>query len=89
MATCCSGSCLWASWVFVKLSFRVPLVFRGDTGTELVYYTLVTMTTVGYGDITPQLPAAKSLSMFIAISGQFYIATVVAIIVGKYANKLG
>ncbi|NNL01024.1 MAG: two pore domain potassium channel family protein, partial [Eudoraea sp.] len=54
---------------------------------DLVYYTLVTLTTVGYGDITPQIPVAKSLSMIIAISGQFYIAVVVAIIVGKFASK--
>ena len=72
---------------FCDMVFPGSFGYEGDSGTELVYYTLVTMTTVGYGDITPQLPVAKSLSMFIAISGQFYIATVVAIIVGKYANN--
>ena len=71
---------------FCEMLFPGSFGYEGDSGTELVYYTLVTMTTVGYGDITPQLPVAKSLSMFIAISGQFYIATVVAIIVGKYAS---
>jgi hypothetical protein len=72
---------------FCELVVPGSFSFQGDQGTELIYYTLVTMTTVGYGDITPQLPVAKSLSMFIAISGQFYIATVVAIIVGKYASN--
>ncbi len=74
---------------FCEMVFPGSFGYQGDAGTELVYYTLVTMTTVGYGDITPQLPVAKSLSMFIAISGQFYIATVVAIIVGKYASNSG
>ncbi len=74
---------------FCEMVFPGSFGYQGDAGTELVYYTLVTMTTVGYGDITPQLPVAKSLSMFIAISGQFYIATVVAIIVGKYASNTG
>ena len=74
---------------FCEMTFPGSFAIQGDKGTELVYYTLVTMTTVGYGDITPQLPAAKSLSMFVAISGQFYIAMVVAIIVGKYASNMG
>ncbi len=57
-----------------------------DTQMELMYYTFITLTTAGYGDITPKLPIAQSLSMLIAVTGQFYVAIVVAIIVGKYAN---
>lgn len=59
----------------------------GKTEMELVYYTLITLTTVGYGDISPQLPWTQSLSMLIAVMGQFYVAVVVAILVGKYASK--
>ena len=59
----------------------------GKTDMELVYYTLITLTTAGYGDITPQLPLAQSLAMLIAVMGQFYVAVVVAILVGKYASK--
>jgi hypothetical protein len=73
--------------VFCELTFPGSYLFKGEEGIDLVYYTLVTLTTVGYGDITPQIPVAKSLSMIIAISGQFYIAVVVAIIVGKFASK--
>ncbi len=58
----------------------------GKTEMELVYYTMITLTTAGYGDITPQLPLAQSLSMFIAVTGQFYVAVIVAILVGKYAS---
>ena len=35
----------------------------GNSDMELVYYTLITLTTAGYGDITPQLPLAQSLAM--------------------------
>lgn len=79
--------------VFIALVGFVDLIIPGsyqpseNHEMNLVYYTLVTLTTVGYGDITPQLPVAKSLSMIIAITGQFYIAMVVAIIVGKYASQ--
>ena len=73
--------------VFCEHTFPGSYLLKGEESIDLVYYTLVTLTTVGYGDITPQIPVAKSLSMIIAISGQFYIAVVVAIIVGKFASK--
>lgn len=50
-----------------------------------IYYSLVTMTTLGYGDIVPKAPYAKSLATFISITGQFYIAILVALLVGKFA----
>ena len=73
---------------FVDITVPGSYIQTEQHEMNLVYYTLVTLTTVGYGDITPQLPVAKSLSMIIAITGQFYIAVVVAIIVGKYASKI-
>jgi voltage-gated potassium channel len=48
----------------------------------LVYYSFVTMTTVGYGDITPVSPPARTLSWLEAMMGQFYIAVLVAFLVG-------
>lgn len=46
------------------------------------YFSLVTLTTMGYGDITPVAPAAVSLSWMEAVFGQFYLAVVVAQLVG-------
>ena len=46
------------------------------------YFSVVTLTTVGYGDITPVRPPATALVMLEAIFGQFYIAVVVAELVG-------
>ncbi len=60
----------------------------GKSDMELVYYTMITLTTAGYGDITPQLPVSQSLSMFIAVTGQFYVAVIVAILVGKYSSTI-
>lgn len=59
----------------------------GKTEMELVYYTMITLTTAGYGDITPQLPISQSISMFIAVTGQFYVAVIVAILVGKFSSN--
>jgi hypothetical protein len=53
---------------------------------EYIYYTFVTFTTLGYGDIVPLLPISKSLTLLISISGQFYIAIIIAMLVGKYAS---
>lgn len=60
----------------------------GATDMEMVYYTFITLTTAGYGDITPQLPVTQSLSMIMAVIGQFYVAVIVAILVGKYSSKI-
>ncbi|MGB5172144.1 MAG: ion channel [Eudoraea sp.] len=80
---------LFASLVaFCELHIPGSFPMAKDTDMELMYYTFITLTTAGYGDVTPNLPLAQSLSMLIAITGQFYVAIVVAIIVGKYANVI-
>jgi hypothetical protein len=45
---------------------------------RLFYYSLVTMTTLGYGDITPATALARRLSVIEAIMGQLYVAILVA-----------
>lgn len=52
-----------------------------------MYFSLVTTTTLGYGDIVPITSAARSLSTLIAVSGQLYIAIIIAMLVGKYASR--
>ena len=62
-------------------SFMIP----EGLGTEpsyFLYYSFVTMTTLGYGDITPLSPPAQSLSLLEAIGGQLYIAILIARLVG-------
>jgi hypothetical protein len=46
------------------------------------YFSLVTLTSMGYGDVTPVAPAAASLTWIEAVFGQFYLAVVVAQLVG-------
>ncbi len=54
---------------------------RLDRGT-LSYYSFVTLATVGYGDVTPVTPLARTLAWIEAIAGQFYLAVLVAGLVG-------
>lgn len=53
------------------------------------YFSMVTLTTLGYGDITPQMPEAASLCQMEAIIGQFYTAVLVAWLVGMYGRPMG
>jgi hypothetical protein len=54
---------------------------------DITYFSLVTLATVGYGDILPATPTARTLAMIEAVSGQFYIAIVVALFVGMYSSQ--
>jgi voltage-gated potassium channel Kch len=49
-----------------------------DPRLELTYYSFVTLTTVGYGDITPLIPAARSLAIAEALIGQLFPAILIA-----------
>ncbi len=48
------------------------------------YYSLVTLSTLGYGDITPVTPLARSLSAMEAVTGQLFIAVLLARLVGLH-----
>lgn len=58
-----------------------------DNFGNYMYFTLVTMTTLGYGDVLPVAPYARSLATFISVSGQLYIAVIIAMLVGKFAGN--
>src|SRR3954454_4855838 len=53
----------------------------------LTYYSFVTLTTVGYGDISPVSPATRTLAWMEAITGQFYLAVIVAGLVSVLAAR--
>lgn len=52
--------------------------------TSAIYFSMVTLTTLGYGDIVPATPASRMLASLQALVGQIYIAFVVARLVGLY-----
>jgi hypothetical protein len=47
-----------------------------------IYYSFVTLTTLGYGDIVPRSEMARGVAMLEAIGGQLYVAVLVAKLVG-------
>jgi voltage-gated potassium channel len=52
-----------------------------------MYYGFVSMAGMGYGDIVPLKPYTRSLATFIGVSGQFYIAILISMLVGKYISR--
>jgi hypothetical protein len=72
-------------------SFSLPVDIAGRPvhllQADMTYFSLVTLATVGYGDILPVTSTARMLSMIQAVTGQFYVAVVVAIFVGMYSRQ--
>ena len=54
-------------------------------GSELIYYSFVTLTTLGYGEITPVSLEARNLAAMQAVTGVLYTATLIARLVGMYS----
>ena len=63
-----------------------PLEDRG-WDSEWLYFSFVTMTTLGYGDISPVSATAGVLATMQAVFGQFYIAILVAGLVSAYITR--
>ena len=52
-----------------------------------LYYSFVTITTLGYGDIFPVTTAAKSCAILEAIVGQLYLVITIALLVGVHVSQ--
>ena len=60
---------------------------RTQWDSEWLYFSFVTMTTLGYGDIAPVSAIARVLAYMQAVFGQFYIAILVAGLVSAYITQ--
>ena len=73
--------------VLIVGSFSGNLLNMGGSRFwDLIYFSFVTLTTLGYGDILPMNTYARTLAYMEAIVGQFYIALLVASLVGAYLS---
>lgn len=83
---------IWAlAYSLVELA--APGSFGGvaagqDAGwdSEWLYFSFVTLTTLGYGDILPLSALARALAYMEAVTGQFYVAILVAGLVSAYIS---
>jgi hypothetical protein len=65
-----------------------PNNFRSADLNEgnVFYYSFITLSTVGYGDVSPAAPVVRSLSVIEAIVGIMYVATMIARFVAGHTN---
>jgi hypothetical protein len=73
--------------MFETIQYQNPQSFIGtaiDNSYTFYYFSFISITTVGYGDVTPALPPAQAITVLMNIVGQFYLAIVVAVFVGKF-----
>lgn len=61
--------------------------FGGGESVFPIYYSFVTLTTLGYGDIVPASATARMLSVAEAVTGQLYLAVLVARLVGLHISQ--
>jgi voltage-gated potassium channel len=64
--------------------------FAGGTAKgfhDFLYFSFVTLTTLGYGDVTPVSAFAKSVTIIIAVTGQLYLTILIAMLVGKFLSR--
>ena len=85
---------MWAfAFSLVELTHPGSFLVNGSrlsvvTGTsrilrqELLYLSLVTLSTVGYGDIVPVMAPARMLAVLEAVTGQIYLAVLIGGLVG-------
>jgi hypothetical protein len=58
-----------------------------DEIPNTVYFSFVTLTTLGYGDISPSTPLARFLVIVESVAGMFYLALIVASLVGSMKHR--
>lgn len=67
-------------------SFRLPDAGGGQY--QFIYYSFVTLTTLGYGDIVAAGKGARSLAILEAVLGQLYLAVLIGWLVGAYSAEV-
>lgn len=56
---------------------------------QCLYFSYITITTTGYGDILPLKPIAKTLAIFLTLFGQLYLTVIIGMLIGKYLAGRG
>jgi hypothetical protein len=83
------GSLAFLMYEIYPAAYTLPGNADSSTIMLFIYYSFVTMSTVGYGDIVPARPETQTLGYFIAITGQLYVAVIIAFLVGKFMMQSG
>jgi ABC-type Fe3+ transport system permease subunit len=92
LSTVLAALCIY---LLIGLFFTMVYILVGAAGgtffglghearrTDYLYFSFVTLTTVGYGDLVPGTSLARMLAVAEALTGQLYLVSVVALLVGN------
>lgn len=78
---------------FVLVEILVPDSFHGlstdiaSKYNELSYFSFITLTSIGFGDIYPQTDSSRLTVAFFGMAGQFYMVAVIGIIISKFTSN--
>jgi hypothetical protein len=80
------------AFLFIEYNFKesfhgistenISLVYN-----ELSYFSIITITSIGFGDIYPITDMSRLVTAFFGMVGQFYMVAVVGIIIAKFTSK--
>jgi hypothetical protein len=81
-------------YIGTYLNLAISVLYPGSfnisgelTAMEATYYSFVTMTTLGFGEILPLSDQARAITISLSILGPMYVAILIAMLVGKYASR--
>lgn len=83
-------------FICLTIEMNVPGSFEGSlisvaspelVPSQLMYFSYITLLTVGYGDILPVTLIAQKAAVLIGLLGQFYLVILTSIVVGKYISQ--
>ena len=74
-------------WALEQLTSGAFTVSGNFSRTTAVYFSFVTLATLGYGDIVPRTDVARSLAVVEAVGGQLFLVVLVARLVSLYSTK--
>lgn len=74
------------------LQYLSPDSYYHSTGLQMelynfIYYSFVTMTTLGYGDIIPITEKSQALALMLVLSGQLFLSIIIAINIAKFMQR--
>jgi len=84
---------IWSILYTILLEFSPDALNGIDPGMwydnypVMTYFSFVTLTTLGFGDISPATPVAQVIVILEAITGMFYLAVIVASLIGGRRNR--
>lgn len=67
---------------------QADLYAEGMKNETLMYFSYITLLSIGYGEIVPISSLAQKATVLIGLIGQIYLVVITGIVIGKYLNQL-